>query len=80
MFLVIFAFMSQDSVERFLGRVITDEDFRECAKDSLSDACSKCGYKLSRHEEEILRILDLDDFVRIAKSIDKRIKRCRGLS
>ena len=71
--------MSQDSVERFLGRIITDEDFRECAKNSLPEACVKSGYTLSCHEEEILRILDLDEFVRISKSIDKRIKRCKRL-
>ena len=72
--------MSQDSVERFLGRIITDEDFRECAKNSLLEACVESGYTLSRYEEEILRILDLDEFVRISKSIDKGIKRCKRLS
>jgi len=72
--------MSQDAVERFLGRIITDEDFRESAKNSLPEACLKSGYTLSRHEEEILRIIDFDEFVRVSKSIDKRIKRCKGLS
>ncbi len=72
--------MSQDSVERFLGRIITDEDFRECAKNSLPEACVKGGYSLTRHEIEILRILNFEQFVRVSKSIDKRIKRCGSVS
>jgi len=72
--------MSQDSVERFLGRIITDEDFRECARNSLPEACVKGGYLLTHHEIEILRILNFEQFVLVSKMIDKRIKRCGSSS
>ena len=42
--------MSQEAVERVLGRLITDERFRRAVGDSLEAACLQQGYSLSHAE------------------------------
>ena len=70
--------MAQESVENFLGRLITDDDFRELAKNSLTKACYEYGYTLTAAEQKILQSIDFDSFIYLAKSIDKGIKRHGG--
>ena len=71
--------MSQEAVERFLGRLLTDDEFRKRATTALADACREEGYSLS-HEE--LRAIGPEDFERmksVAEELDSSIKRfCRN--
>ena len=67
--------MSQEAVESFLGRIITDNDFRRHAVVSLEHACAKVGLKLSTEEISLLKILDFPLFSLIAESVDDALRR-----
>jgi hypothetical protein len=67
--------MSQDSVERFLGRIITDEQFRQKAGKSIKNVCIKEGLTLSQEEIMLIEKVDLVFFGQVAESIDDSIKR-----
>ena len=67
--------MSQIEVERFLGRIITDADFRSKASKSLENACYLSGFSLSTAEMSFLRTVDFELVNSIAASIDDSIKR-----
>ncbi len=69
--------MSQDGVERFLGRLITDEDFREKAGNSLSRICMEHGFDLTTDEKRILGKMNLNEFGLVAYLLNKGIKRSR---
>jgi hypothetical protein len=68
--------MSQDAVERLLGRLITDEHFRQMAVDSLFMACQQTGFLLSSTEMELLSGLDIDRFAESSRYIDNGL--CRA--
>ena len=68
--------MSQDAVERLLGRLITDENFRQMAADSLFVACHQTGFQLSSTEMELLSGLDIDWFAEFSRHIDDGL--CRA--
>ena len=67
--------MSQIEVERFLGRIITDADFRVKAAKSLEKACYVTGFSLSTAEMCFLRLIDFEQVGSMAASIDDSIKR-----
>ncbi len=67
--------MSQIEVERFLGRLITDEDFRARAASSLENACYTSGFSLSTAEMSFLRSINYVLINLIAETIDDSIKR-----
>lgn len=67
--------MSQNEVERFLGRIITDAEFRLKASKSLEKACYVNGFSLSTAELLLLRTIDFESVQSIAASIDDSIKR-----
>jgi len=67
--------MSQEAVERFLGRLMTDDTFRNRAEKSIADACQESGYELNAVE---MKSISHDDIIRlgvIAHHLDKGIKR-----
>ncbi len=67
--------MSQEGVEKFLGRLLTDDAFRQRTANSPADACREEGYALSVEE---LQAIKGEDFARIdmvAQQLDSRIKR-----
>lgn len=68
--------MSQDAVERLLGRLITDEHFRQMAVDSLFMACQQTGFLLSSTEMELLSGLDIGWFAESSRHIDHGL--CRA--
>ena len=67
--------MSQTEVERFLGRIITDVDFRLMATKSLEKSIGKVGIALSREELEIMGRIDLSQFSLVTEILDDSIKR-----
>jgi hypothetical protein len=67
--------MSQIEVERFLGRIITDIDFRTMATHSLEKSIGREGILLSKEEMTILSNIDFSHFGLVAEIIDDSIKR-----
>lgn len=68
--------MSQDTFERLLGRLITDESFRRCAaKRCLERLCRFEGYPLTASELSLAATLDLAVFERLASQLDPRMLR-----
>ncbi len=68
--------MSQEAVERVLGRLITDERFRRAVSDSLEAACVQQGYSLSRTELRFLSELELKEIGALAARINPGL--CRA--
>ena len=69
--------MSQEAVERFLGRLITDESFRDMVMNNFSNVCSKYGFEFTAEEKKIVQKIDLDRFCVLADRVDKGIKRTK---
>lgn len=67
--------MSQEVVERVLGRLLTDGAFRLRAAKSLADACRKEGFLLSDEELRAIRPEDLTRLEMVAEHLDSSIKR-----
>jgi hypothetical protein len=70
--------MSQDAVERVLGRMITDEQFHSRAVDSLENACLREGYLLTRGELCLLSGLKPHTITEFAVQLDPGL--CRAKS
>ena len=71
--------MSQESLEMFLGRLITDDHFRRLASKSFLNVSLEYGFKLTQDEQKLLREIDFNKFTSLAKNLDGRIKRSCGL-
>ena len=69
------AIMTQESVEKVLGRMLTDDIFRSRARESLNRACMEEGYLLSDEESRMVERLDLLKIDLVAGSLDSGIKR-----
>lgn len=69
--------MCQDSVERFLGRLLTDETFRENATRSFSRTCFEEGFDLTEEERQIIQNIPLTDFELLSNKLHKGIRRSR---
>lgn len=67
--------MSQESVERFLGRAITDERFRERAMSSFEQCCLSEGFAISKAEFSHLSKLDYKLLGFVATTLDDAIRR-----
>lgn len=67
--------MSQEMVEKLLGRLLTDDRFRRRAIRSLPDSCRDEGFCLSGEELESIRQEDLVLLEWVAIRLDKNIRR-----
>lgn len=67
--------MSQIEIERLLGRLITDADFRVRAARSLENAVRKEGFALSIEEMSLLYDFDLSQFGPVAATLNDSIRR-----
>jgi len=67
--------MSQMEIERLLGRLITDADFRVRAARSLENAVRKEGFALSVEEMSLLYDSDLSQFGLVAATLNDSIRR-----
>lgn len=70
--------MSQIEVERFLGRIITDESFRAMAAGSIKRACYSKGFALSAAEMSLLQDIEFSLVSLLADTIDDSIKRTQA--
>ena len=68
--------MTQEAVERVLGRLITDEQFRCSASSSLESACMQEGFSLSMAELELLSGLEMKRISNVASQISPGL--CRA--
>ena len=67
--------MSQIEVERFLGRLITDDNFRGRAATALAATCYQEGIAVSDAELSLLGRIDFSGLERCGDCIDPSIKR-----
>ncbi|MDO9592598.1 MAG: Franean1_4349 family RiPP [Erysipelotrichaceae bacterium] len=67
--------MSQDSVEKLLGRLITDDRFRTEAAASLEKLCRLEGYDLTEGELNMIARIDVQAFARVAVQLDPGLRR-----
>jgi ribosomally synthesized peptide len=67
--------VTQDSVERTLGKLLTDEAFRERFFAAPAEACREAGLSLSSGELEALQRLSREALVRFGEDVDARISR-----
>lgn len=67
--------MSQEGVERFLGRLMTDHRFLELGLRSVATACRETGFDLNDEELASISREDLMRIELVAERLDSRIKR-----
>ena len=67
--------MSQRAVERLLGRLITDAEFRRCFYEDAAAACAAAGHALTPRELEALQATDETAVRGFAAQLDPRIVR-----
>ncbi len=67
--------MSQIELERLLGRLITDAEFRARAANSLEKAAGKEGIVLSAEEISLMRTIDFSRFGQVAETLDDSLRR-----
>jgi len=70
--------MSQEALERCLGRLLTDDTFRKRAFQSIETICREAGYDLNPSELGALNRDDLICLDLMSQKLDKRIKRYSG--
>jgi hypothetical protein len=68
--------MSQESVERIIGRAVTDADFRQRLIDNAAEACK--DYDLTPDELAALEALDAESVKQFAGTLDSRISKSGG--
>jgi hypothetical protein len=69
--------MSQRAVEQALGKLLTDDDFRERFFENPEWATGGVGLDLSREQLAALRRVPKADLARLCRRIDDRICRLR---
>ena len=67
--------MSQDSIEKVLGRMVTDDQFRWRAAHDLAAACWENGYVLEEVELELISRFDISSLSTAATILESDIKR-----
>jgi putative modified peptide len=67
--------MSQQGVERTIGKLCTDEEFRSRFFSNPAAAVHEAGLPLSPAELEALAVLSVKAVVRFGRTIDPRIRR-----
>lgn len=67
--------MSQTAIEMFLGKLLTDEDFRAKALEDLLEACYEKGLIFTPVELRAIAEIDIEKFGEFSRFIDDSIKR-----
>jgi hypothetical protein len=68
--------MSQDSVERLLGRMLTDASFRDDAQASLTNVCRQEGYNLTEGELNLVERINVRTLESVVAKLDPGL--CRA--
>jgi hypothetical protein len=68
--------MSQDAVQKVIGRAITDAEFRQQLIDDAHTACA--DYDLTEEELAALEALDADSLKAFAGKLDARLSKSAG--
>ncbi|KAB8143454.1 hypothetical protein F8S13_10615 [Chloroflexia bacterium SDU3-3] len=68
--------MSQNEVERVIGRAVTDAAFRQALIDNAHEACK--DYDLTEDELDALEQLDATSLLAFSGTLDKRISKTSG--
>jgi hypothetical protein len=68
--------MSQETVEQFFGRLLTDPVFRESAGKQFHKTCLEAGFRLTKAERHLISRLDIKKFETLSAEIDCGLKRC----
>jgi hypothetical protein len=69
--------MSQDAVEQLIGRLVTDDFFRERVRRDVSSACHEHGFALTKNELMLVRRINLDAVSRLAELVSDDLRRSR---
>lgn len=68
--------MSQQDIECFIGRLLTDDQFRQRAVQDFRQLCFDEGFRFTNEETAILLSLELNLFAQWSEALDPRIQRC----
>ena len=71
--------MSQEAVERFLGRMLTDQRFRTLVGESLESASRQEGFQLNPVELRLLSSLEPGCCAELAGLVDPGLRRAGGV-
>lgn len=67
--------MSQYAVEQLIGRLVTDDAFRERVRHDVSTACHEHGFSLTTDELSLVRRINLDAFSQLAELVADDLRR-----
>ena len=67
--------MTQECVEQFIGRLLTDDTFRAALPERFQQLCREAGLNLTEHKRAALQTLDLPRFAKLAGEIDTSLRR-----
>jgi hypothetical protein len=67
--------MTQEAVEKVIGRWLTDEQFRQRSWHNFETTCRQEGYPLSETEVALLSALNWERLGQAANEIDARLQR-----
>ena len=67
--------MSQDSVEKLLGRLLTDDDLRQRVLIDIKKACMEEGLSLNTAEMDMIKPEDIIRISMVSSWINRGIKR-----
>lgn len=67
--------MSQQDIECFLGRLLTDDSFRERAITAFQQLCFEEGFRFTEEEAAAILQMELNLFAGWSQEIDPRIRR-----
>lgn len=70
--------MSQEAVEQFFGRLVTDDRFRRRAMVAFEDLLEEEGFQLSKKEQQAIKLEDLIRLEMVAARLDTALKRFSG--
>ncbi len=72
--------MSQHAVEQLIGRLVTDDAFRERVRHDVSTACYEHGFALTDNELSLVGRINLDALAQLAELVVDDLRRSGGFT